>query len=276
MSINETQLETLRAHAKDIRIALVTMLSESPSGHTAGPLGMADIFSALYFHILRHDSKNPGWSERDRLILSNGHICPVQYVAMAHSGYFETDELKTLRRFGSRLQGHPERTKLPGVETTSGPLGCGLGQASGIAIGARMDKNFCSVFCILSDGEHDEGNVWESAMFAAKEKLERLIVIVDRNDIQISGKTSDIMPLEPLAKKYESFGWRVIEVDGNDISAFVVAVEHAKVVDGRPTVIIAHTTPGKGVFEIEGNYEWHGRVPTKEEAQRFIASIKND
>ena len=245
------------------------MLTVAGSGHTAGPLGMADIFAAFYFHILNHDPKNPEWPERDRLILSNGHIIPVRYAAMAHAGYFPLEECLTLRKFGSRLQGHPERERLPGIETTSGPLGSGLGQAAGYAYGARMDKKTFRVYCLMSDGEQDAGNTWESAMFAANNKLSSLIAVIDRNNIQINGVTEQVMPLENLRAKYEAFNWHVLEVDGHNIRAFVDAVEEAKAIVEKPTVIIAHTIPGKGVKEIEFDYRWHGVPPGKGPADKI-------
>ncbi len=271
------------------------MLVAAGSGHTAGPLGMADIFTAFYFHILTHDPKNPEWEERDRLILSNGHICPVRYAALAHAGYFPVEECLSLRKFGSRLQGHPERLRLPGLETTSGPLGEGLSQAAGIAYAFRMDE--CRdvprptsdvgrstsnmgvsgrrrVYCVMSDGEQEEGNIWEAAMFAGKYKLSNLTAVMDRNNIQIDGMTEDVMPLEPIADKYRAFNWHVLEVDGHNISAFVSAVEEAKAIYEKPTLIIAHTIPGKGVPEIEFDYRWHGKPPSGEEGKRFLKEIR--
>jgi transketolase len=274
MDVQPAELQKLEKMANIMRQDLISMLLEAKSGHTAGPLGMADIFSAFYFHILNHQPSNPLWDERDRLILSNGHICPIRYVAMARSGYFPLEEMQTLRKFGSRLQGHPERDRLPGVETTSGPLGSGLGQASGIAYAANMDDRKFRVYCIMSDGEQDAGNTWEAAMFAGKNKLRNLTAIMDRNNIQIDGNTEDIMPLEPLRQKYESFNWHVIEVNGNDIGAFIAAIEEAKAIAEKPTLILAHTIPGKGIAEIEGDYLWHGKTPNKEEAERFLAVLK--
>lgn len=272
--IHDEKIKELEELANQMRQSIIEMLVEAKSGHTAGPLGMADIFSALYFHVLNHDPKDPFWSERDRLILSNGHICPIRYVAMAYAGYFPKEELKTLRKFGSRLQGHPERERLPGVETTSGPLGSGLGQASGIAYGARIDGKSFRVFCIMSDGEQEAGNTWESAMFAGKNKLNNLTAIIDRNNIQIDGMTENVMPLEPLRAKYEAFGWYVIEVDGHNISQFVDAVEEAKAIYEKPTIIIAHTIPGKGLPEIEFNYKWHGIAPKPEEGKKFLEELR--
>lgn len=272
--LHDEKLKKLEVMANTIRQSIITSLLSAGSGHTAGPLGMTDIFTALYFHILRHDPKNPSWEERDRLILSNGHIVPVRYATMAHAGYFPIEELATLRKFGTRLQGHPERERLPGVETTSGPLGSGLGQASGIAYGARMDGKDFHTFVLLSDGEHDAGNTWESAMFAAKNKLSNLTAIIDRNNIQINGMTEDIMPLDSLREKYEAFRWHVIDVDGHNIREFVDAVGQARAVHERPTVIIAHTIPGKGIREIEFDYLWHGKPPKPEEGERFLKELR--
>ncbi|KKT81410.1 MAG: transketolase [Candidatus Yanofskybacteria bacterium RIFCSPHIGHO2_02_FULL_44_12b] len=261
--ITEEKIGELEIKANEARQLLIEMLTTAGSGHTAGPLGMADIFTALYFYILNHDPKNPNLPDRDWLILSNGHITPIRYVSMAQAGYFPVEELKTLRKFGSRLQGHPERERLPGVETTSGPLGSGLGQAAGIAYAMRMDKKKNRVYCIMSDGEHDAGNTWESIMFAGKYRLNNLVGIIDRNNIQIDGMTEDIMPLESLRAKYESFNWHVLEVDGHNLEQFVDATEEAKTIYEKPTVIIAHTIPGKGIKEIEFDYRWHGNPPGK-------------
>jgi transketolase len=272
MSDGEVRELALKANA--IRQTIIEMLVAAGSGHTAGPLGMADIFTALYFRVLKHDPKSPNWPERDRLILSNGHIVPVRYAAMAHAGYFPVEECLTLRKFGSRLQGHPERTKLPGLESTSGPLGSGLSQAAGIAYAARMDGKTFRVFCAMSDGEHDCGNIWEAMMFAGANKLYNLTGIIDRNNIQIDGYTESIMPLEPLRDKYESFGWHVLEVDGHDIPAFCAACDEAAAIYEKPTIIIAHTIPGKGVREIERDYRWHGKPPNKEEAVLFLNELR--
>lgn len=261
--LSDKEVQSIELKAADIRATIVEMLVAAGSGHTAGPLGMADIFAAFYFRILRHDPHNPMWEERDRLILSNGHITPVRYAAMAHAGYFPIEECLTLRKFGSRLQGHPEREKLPGVETTSGPLGSGLGQAAGYALGARMDKKDFRVYCCMSDGEQDCGNTWEAAMFAGAHKLRNLTAVIDRNNIQINGMTEHVMPLENLKHKYEAFNWHVIEIDGHNIRAIVDATEEARAIVEKPTVIIAHTIPGKGVKEIEFDYRWHGVPPGK-------------
>ncbi len=277
--ITEEQKIALDTQAEKIRETLINMLVSAGSGHTAGPLGMADIFTAFYFHILAHKPGNPQWEERDRLILSNGHICPVLYATMAHAGYFPIEECLTLRKFGSRLQGHPERLKLPGLETTSGPLGEGLSQASGMAYAFKNLQPASSklkprIYCLMSDGEQEEGSTWEAAMFAGKYKLSNLTAVMDRNNIQIDGMTEDVMPLEPLADKYRAFNWHVLEVNGNDIPAFIAAVDEAKAIYEKPTIIIAHTIPGKGVPEIEFDYRWHGKPPTKEEGKRFLKELR--
>lgn len=273
--MNDTRLQELALQANSIRMSIIDMLEDAGSGHTAGPLGMADIFTALYFQILKHDPQNPDWEERDRVFLSNGHIVPVRYATMAHAGYFSVEELKTLRKFGTRLQGHPERDRLPGIEHTSGPLGTGLGQASGVAYAARLDKKKFKTFCLLGDGELNGGNIWESAMFAAHHRLDNLVAIVDRNHIQINGTTERVMRLEPLREKWESFGWHVIEIDGHNMQAIVDAVHQAYAIQEQPTCIIAHTIPGKGIAEIENLYEWHGKAPTTEQEQRFLKELRS-
>lgn len=272
--LTDAEVRELSKKANLVRQTIIEMLLAAGSGHTAGPLGMADIFTALYFRVLKHNPKDPAWSERDRLILSNGHIVPVRYAAMAHAGYFPVEECLTLRKFGSRLQGHPEREKLPGVETTSGPLGSGLSQAAGIAYAARMDKSGIRVYCAMSDGEQDCGNTWEAVMFAGANKLSNLTGIIDRNNIQIDGYTEDVLPLESLRAKYEAFGWHVLEIDGHNIPQFVAACEEAKAIFEKPTLILAHTIPGKGVKEIEFDYRWHGKPPNKEEANIFLNELR--
>jgi len=273
---SDSQVKDIELKAEAIRETIIEMLTAAGSGHTAGPLGMADIFAALYFNVLRHDPKHPDWAERDRLILSNGHIVPVRYATMAHAGYFPVEECLTLRKFGSRLQGHPERERLPGLETTSGPLGSGLGQAAGYALGARMDGAKFRVYCAMSDGEHDAGNTWEAAMFAGANKLNNLTAIIDRNNIQINGFTEQVMPLENMRAKYEAFGWHVIEVDGHNIRAFIDAAEEAKAIYEKPTVIIAHTIPGKGIKEIEFDYRWHGVPPGKGPTDKVPADKQSE
>ena len=272
--LSDVDVLRIEERAAAIRRTIIEMLVAAGSGHTAGPLGMADIFAALYFNILNHDPAHPDWAERDRLVLSNGHIAPVRYAAMAHAGYFPVEECLTLRKFGSRLQGHPERLRLPGLETTSGPLGEGLGQAAGMALGARMDGKKFRIYCCLSDGEHDAGNVWESVMFAGANRLGNLTAIIDRNNIQINGYTEQVMPLEGLRAKYEAFNWHVLEVDGHNVAAIISTINQAKAIYEKPTVIIAHTIPGKGVKEIEFDYRWHGKPPTKDEAKKFLHELR--
>lgn len=274
MALTDKDVLRLEEKAERIRETILSMLVSAGSGHTAGPLGMADIFTAFYFHILRHDPKRPDWPERDHLILSNGHIVPVRYAAMAHAGYFPVEECATLRKFGTRLQGHPERERLPGLETTSGPLGEGLSQAAGLSYALRMDGKRNDVYCLMSDGEHQEGGTWEAAMFAGKYRLDNLTAVIDRNNIQIDGMTEDVMPLDSLKEKYEAFNWHVLEIQGHDMRTIVGAVEEAKAIYEKPVVIIAHTIPGKGVKEIEFDYRWHGKPPTKEEAARFLKELR--
>ncbi len=279
--LHEKKVALLEETANQIREDIINMLLKAKSGHSAGSLGMADIFAAFYFHILNHNPKNPNWPDRDRLILSNGHICPVLYAALARAGYFPMEQLMTLRKLGSRLQGHPHRKSLPGVEITSGPLGNGLPQAIGISLAAKMDALTGSVqakqkhiYCIMSDGEHQEGIVWEAIMFAGKNRLNNLTVVIDRNNIQIDGFTEDVMPLDSLRDKYESFNWNVLEVDGHDIREFVSAVTEAKATFEKPTVIIAHTIPGKGVSFMESDYLWHGIPPNKEQAGEALKELR--
>lgn len=251
------------------------MLVAAGSGHSAGPLGLADIFTALYFEILNHDPKNPDWEERDILVLSNGHCVPVRYATMAEVGYFDKKELLTLRKLGSRLQGHPERVRLPGLESTSGPLGSGLSQAIGMALALRMDhQNHRWVYVIMGDGEQDEGNVWEAAMLAGKEKLSNLIAITDRNNIQIDGPTEQVMPLEDFKAKWEAFGWHVLEIDGNDIEAVIDACQMAKAIENKPTMIVAHTVPGKGVDFMEYDFHWHGKPPDAKQAKKALHELR--
>ena len=275
MAQKKLTIEELELKANDIRKDIISMLEKAGSGHSAGPLGLADIFSALYFDVLRHNPKNPDWDERDVLILSNGHCAPVSYAAMAERGYFDKKELLTLRQYGSRLQGHPERTKLPGLETTSGPLGCGLSQAIGVALGMRLNKqNHRWVFVVMGDGELDEGNIWEAAMLAPKYKLNNVIGIIDRNNIQIDGPTESVVPLENLKAKWEAFGWHVMEIDGNNIEAVIDSLEMAKAVVEKPVMIIAYTVPGKGVDFMEYDFHWHGLPPNHEQAVIALKELR--
>jgi transketolase len=273
--LNKLTLPQLEAMASTLRQDIIKMLEEAGNGHSAGPLGLSDIFAALYFHVLKHDPKNPGWEERDLLILSNGHCVPVRYAAMANAGYFPKKELMTLRKLGSRLQGHPERTKLPGLETTSGPLGSGLSQAAGMALSLKMDQNHNRwVYCVMGDGELDEGNNWEAAMFVAKNKLYNLTAIIDRNNIQIDGPTESVMPLEDLKAKWEAFGWHVIEIDGHNMESIVDACSMARAIVEKPVVIIAHTIPGKGVPFMEYDFHWHGAPPDSQQAKEALNKLR--
>ena len=266
----------LEHQANSIRQDIIRMLEHAGSGHSAGPMGLADIFTALYFDVLKHDPKNPDWPERDLLILSAGHTVPVRYATMAHAGYFPVEELKTLRRLGSRLQGHPERTKLPGMENTSGPLGEGLSQAAGMAyVMKNIDPQPMRwVYAVMGDGELNEGNIWEAAMFAGKYKLHNLIGIIDRNNIQIDGPTEQVMPLEDLKGKWEAFGWHVQEIDGNNIESVIDACSMARAIIEKPSIIIAHTIPGKGVPFMEYDYHWHGMPPNHEQAREALKKLR--
>ncbi len=268
-----TQLEQ---KANDIRRDIITMLEAAGSGHSAGPLGLADIFAALYFDVMNIRPEEPEWADRDVFFLSNGHCVPVQYATMAEAGYFDKKELTTLRKFGSRLQGHPEREKLPGLENTSGPLGSGLSQAAGYAYSLQyLDENQRRfVYVVMGDGELNEGNIWEAAMFAGKYKLSQLVAFVDRNNIQIDGTTEDVMPLEDLKGKWESFGWHVLEIDGHNIESIIDATSQARAITNRPTVIISHTIPGKGVDFMEYNYKWHGMPPNAEQAKEALEDLR--
>ena len=277
LQLTDEKIIWMEEKARDIRVSVIEMLVEAGSGHSAGALGMADIFTALFFGILKHDPTNPLWEERDRLILSNGHICPVYYATLAHAGYFSLEELKTLRKFGSRLQGHPDKNFLPFIETSSGPLGLGLSQAVGMCLADKINNGKYSskqFYCLLSDAELQEGNIWEGIMLGAKERLQNLTVIIDRNNIQVEGKTEDIMPLEPLKQKWESFNWHVQIINGHNLREIAEAILQAQAVFDRPSVIIANTIPGKGVSFMENKYEWHGKAPNKEEGEKAIKELK--
>ncbi|MBI2482166.1 MAG: transketolase [Candidatus Vogelbacteria bacterium] len=275
--LTDEKILSLIAQANQIRQSIIEMLLVAGSGHTAGPLGMADIFTYLYFHKLKHNPKQPDWPERDRLVLSNGHICPVLYATMAHAGYFPLADLTTLRKLGSKLQGHPHREWLPALETSSGPLGTGLSQAVGMALALKLDQGRTSeqmVYCLMSDGEFECGNTWEAMMLAGKQGFHNLVVIIDRNNIQISGFTEEVMPLEPLRTKLESFNWHVIEIDGHNFEAIDAAVGQAKAVFNKPTAIIAHTIPGKGVADFERRFEWHGKPPNAAEGKMALKELR--
>jgi transketolase len=274
MYASDADIAALALFARDIRASVLGMLALAGSGHLGGSLGAADIFATLYGHVLHHDPHNPTWEDRDRLVLSHGHIAPARYAAMALAGYFDVEELSSLRAFGSRLQGHPERTHLLGLETTSGPLGEGLGQAVGMALAARMDSKKHIIYPFLSDGEQQCGATWEAVLAAAHYKLGNIIATLDRNGLQIGGSTEDVMHLSSLREKYEAFGWHVLAVDGHDIPMLIDAYATAQQEKERPSIIIAHTVMGKGVPEIEGNYEWHGKAPTQEQADQWRAALQ--
>ncbi len=276
-NITDVEIKKLEQTANEIRKSIIESLVEAGSGHTAGSLGLADIFTYLYFYGMKHDAKNPKWPERDMFVLSNGHVCPGLYATMAHAGYFPVVELMTLRKLGSRLQGHPHRETLPGIETSSGPLGSGISQAIGMALAIRLDSGKSAdrfVYCVTGDGELDEGQNWEAIMLGAKEKLHNLIVIVDRNNIQIDGYTEDVMPLNSVAAKFASFNWHVQEIDGHNFEAIDNAIGVAKTVFDMPSVIIANTIPGKGVHEFERKPEWHGKAPNAEEAETALRELR--
>lgn len=266
--------EKLDKKATEIRQDIIKMLVDAGSGHSSGPLGMADVFTALYFNILKKRPKQPWWNERDRVILSNGHICPVWYATLAHAGYFPVSELSTLREINSRLQGHPHYRALPGVENSAGPLGQGISLASGIAYAGMLERKRYNVYCLMGDGELNEGQCWEAFMFAGKYRLHNLTVIVDRNNIQIDGNTEDVMPLEPLRERFESFGFHVIEVDGHNMEHIIDACNMAKAIVEKPVALIAHTIPGKGVDFMEYNYEWHGKPPNTKEAKKALQDLR--
>lgn len=269
-------ISQLDEKANKIRQDIIRMLENAGSGHSAGPLGLADVLTALYFNIMNFRATEPDWPERDVFFLSNGHTVPVQYAAMAEAGFFEVEELMTLRKFGSRLQGHPERELLPGLENTSGPLGSGLSQAAGYAYSLQYldNQKHRFVYCVTGDGELNEGNIWEAAMFAGKYKLSQLVVFVDRNNIQIDGTTEDIMPLEDLRGKWESFGWHVQEIDGHNIESIIDAASMARAITNKPSVVITHTIPGKGVDFMEYDYKWHGAPPNNEQAREALKKLR--
>ena len=266
-------IEALPAKAQAIRQWIIMMLAAAGSGHPGGALGMADVFATLYFSVLQHQPTDPDWQDRDRVLLSNGHINPVLYATLAVAGYFPEKELLTLRKFGTQLQGHPHRGSLPGVESTSGPLGQGLSQACGLAAALRLQKKSNRVFCFMSDGEHDEGQTWEAYLFGAKEKLSNLTVIIDRNHIQIDGRTEDVLPLHSLVEKLISFGWNVLEIDGHNFEQIHQALSAQPADQVLPTAIVCRTAPGKGVDFMENRFEWHGKAPSAEEAESALRQL---
>jgi len=272
MKDNIKELEKL---ANQVRQDIIRMLIKAKSGHCAGPLGAVEQYVALYFgNILKYDPQNPEWPQRDRVVISNGHYAPLIYAVLAHAGYLEKDELKTLRKLGSRLQGHPSRLSLPGIETSSGPVGEGLSQAVGMALGLKLNNIKSQVYCLMGDGEHDCGNTWEAVMLAAKYQLDNLTVIIDRNNIQIDGFTEKVMPLEPLKEKYEAFNWKVLEVDGHNLEEIIRALNKAKAIFVKPVAIICNTIPGKGINFMEWEYQWHGKAPNSQEAEEALRQLR--
>lgn len=259
--------------AKQLRRDVITMIATAGSGHPGGSLSAADIVTALYFKVMHHDPKNPQWPERDRFVLSKGHAAPILYAALAECGYFPVEELSTLRKLGSRLQGHTDRTLTPGVEMSAGSLGQGLSYGIGIALAGRLDKREYRVYVLLGDGECDEGQVWEAAMFAPHHRMDNITAIVDHNDLQLDGRVCDIMALEPLADKWRAFNWHVLEINGHDIKEILQALKKAGEVKGKPTVIIAHTIKGKGVSFMEGNVDFHGKAPNPQETEQALKEL---
>ncbi|MBI5681646.1 MAG: transketolase [Deltaproteobacteria bacterium] len=266
-------IEYLKRQAKQLRVDVLMMLNISKSGHTGGSLSSADIVATLYFYKMRHNSKEPDWQERDRFVLSKGHAAPILYAALARCGYFEPKELKTLRRLGSILQGHPDMKSTPGVDVSTGSLGQGLSMANGIAMALRLDKSPSRVYALMGDGEVEEGQVWEAAMSSAHYKLDNLCAVVDFNGFQIDGAVTDIMNIEPLSNKWEAFGWHVLMIDGHDIIEIIKALDTAEGIKGKPTVIIARTIKGKGCSIFEGKYQYHGIPPSDEELKTAFKEL---
>ncbi|MHB0976596.1 MAG: transketolase [Candidatus Aquicultorales bacterium] len=277
MAVAPTDLEIARLErlANDLRQDVIRMSASAGKGHIGGSLGMADVFAALYFNVLRHDPQNPEHPDRDRFILSNGHICPVQYAALARSGYFPVEELTTYRKINSRLQGHPHFGSLPGIESSGGPLGQGISQAVGRALAARQSGGRHLVYCMASDGEHNEGQTWEAVLFAGARRLGNLTLLVDRNNIQIDYFTEDVLPLEPFVEKYKAFRWHVIEIDAHNIRAVVDACGQARAIREAPTAIVCHSTPGKGVDFMEDHYEWHDHELDVETAEAALRQLRS-
>jgi transketolase len=269
----DLSIPDLEKMAKQLRRHVITMIATAGSGHPGGSLSAADIVTALYFKVMRHDPKNPQWPDRDRFVLSKGHAAPILYAALAECGYFPVEELSTLRKLGSRLQGHTDRTLTPGVEMSAGSLGQGLSYGIGMAFAGRLDKRGYRVYVLLGDGECDEGQVWEAAMLAPHHKVDNLTAIVDHNDLQLDGRVCDIMALEPLADKWRAFNWNILEIDGHNMGEILQALKKAGEVKGKPTVIIAHTVKGKGVSFMEGNVDFHGKAPNPQETEQALKEL---
>ena len=264
----------LQAMAKKLRRHVITMIAKAGSGHPGGSLSAADIVTALYFNIMHHDPENPHWPDRDRFILSKGHAAPILYAALAECGYFPVEELSTLRQLGSRLQGHTDMTLTPGVEMSSGSLGQGLSFGIGVALAGKLDSHDYQVYVLLGDGECDEGQVWEAAMFATHHNVDNLTAIVDHNALQLNGRVCDIMGLEPLVDKWRAFNWHVLEINGHDMEQVLQAIKKAKATRGKPTVIIAHTIKGKGVSFMENNVDFHGKAPSAQETEIALKELE--
>jgi transketolase len=269
----DLSIPELEKMARQLRRHVITMIATAGSGHPGGSLSAADIVTALYFKAMRHDPKNPQWPDRDRFVLSKGHAAPILYAALAECGYFPVEELSTLRKLDSRLQGHTDRTLTPGVEMSAGSLGQGLSYGIGIALAGRLDKRDYRVYVLLGDGECDEGQVWEAAMFAPHHRMDNITAIIDHNDLQLDGRVCDIMGLEPLADKWRAFNWNVLEINGHDIKEILQALKKAGEVIGKPTVIIAHTIKGKGVSFMEGNVDFHGKAPSPQETEIALKEL---
>jgi transketolase len=270
---SDTQIKDLENKAKQIRRLIIQMLAKAGSGHPGGSLSAADLITALFFVVLRHDPKNPLWPERDRFHMSKGHCCPLWYAALAELGYFPKEKLMTLRQLGSILQGHPDR-RTPGVDVASGSLGQGLSVALGMCLAAKLDKKDYRVYVLLGDGEIQEGNIWEASMASSHYKCDNLCAMLDYNGFQIDGKIKDVMGLEPITAKWQAFGWHTIDIDGHNMRQIVSAYEEAKTIKGKPTIIIARTIKGKGVSFMENVVDFHGRAPTKEEAERALKELE--
>ena len=273
-NIFDLPVTELREMAKKLRRHIITMTATAGSGHPGGSLSAADIVTALYFKIMRYNPQNTQWADRDRFILSKGHAAPILYAALAESGYFPVEELATLRKLDSRLQGHTDRNLTPGVEMSTGSLGMGLSFGVGVALAGRLDHRDYCTYVLLSDGECEEGQIWEAALSAAQFKLDNLVAIVDCNKMQLSGWTRDIMNLEPLGQKWQAFGWHGIDIDGHDFSQILAALQEARKIRTKPIVIIARTIKGKGVSFMENNVKFHGKVPTTEEAKRALRELE--
>jgi transketolase len=272
----QAQADRLREIARELRITDIEMITEAGSGHPGGTLSAADLIAALFFHKLRLRPNEPHWPDRDRFILSKGHCIPIVYAAMAKAGFFPEEQLRTLRKLGSPLQGHPDRIRLPGIEASTGSLGQGLSIAVGMAVAGKMDDAAWRVFCMVGDGESQSGQIWEAAMFAGRHGLDNLCAILDYNQVQQTAKVAEILDEEPIVAKWRSFNWHVREIDGHDMDQILDALDEAELVTGRPTVIVAHTVKGKGVSWMELDPGWHGKAPNQEQAERALTELRGE